>query len=133
MTECGKVFVQIISGVCWTKGWGTTGVTSHPYDEHKVHLNWLVDNGYLFHYRTKYSRLRGRYGQYGRRYHEVDTYGLTEKGWAIAGKYIDASGEELRYQFPYFPTREDPKRHIEMDWRDADLAIDIDDILKEEI
>lgn len=131
MTERGKVFVQIISNVCWTKGWGTTGVTSDPYDEHKVHLNWLVDNGYLFYCRVTRSRGRGRYGQYGRKYWEEDAYGLTKKGWSIAGKYIDASGEELRYQFPYYPTREDPNSRMKMDWRDENLSIDIDDILRE--
>lgn len=132
MTERGKVFVNIITSVCWTKGWGTTGTTTmHPNISNGEDLKWLVDNGYLFHYHTKLSRSRGRYGQYGRTYYDADIYGLTKKGWSVAGKYIDASGEELRYQFPYYPTREDPTRKLEMDYKNIDLAIEIDDILKE--
>lgn len=133
MTECGKVFVYIITSVCWTKGWGTTGITTDPYKEHIVHLNWLVENGYLFHYRTTLSKGRGRYGQYGRRYYEADTYGLTKKGWAVAGNYIDASGTELQYQFPHYPTRENPEgfKSRRLSEIATDLAADFDEILAE--
>ena len=133
MTECGKVFVYIITSVCWTKGWATTGITTDPYKEHIVHLNWLVENGYLFHYRTTFSRGRGRYGQYGRSYYEADTYGLTKKGWEVAGNYIDAAGTELKYQFPHYPTRENPKGLESRSLSEiaTDLAADFDEILAE--
>ena len=137
MTERAKVFAYLISSVCWTKGWGTTGATSDPYSEHLVHLNWLVDNGYLFHYRATKSRGRGRYGQYGRHYYEEDIYGLTKKGWAVAERYVRAAereipGYEIRYQFPHYPTRENPEGFKSRSISEiaTDLASDFDEILK---
>lgn len=108
MTECGKVFAKIISSVCWTKGWGTTGTTEcFAEQENGAELEWLVSNGYLFHYqREKCDKKRNwRY-----RYRTADIYGLTKKGWAIAGKYVDAAkkeieGYEIAYQYESYPHR----------------------------
>ena len=134
MTDKAKLFTRIITSICWTKGWGTTGTTQmHPKYDGEEDLKWLVDNGYLFHYHTQLSRSRGRYGQYGRRYYDADIYGLTKKGWSVAGKYVDAAGVELRYQFDHYPTRENPEgRKVNLNFRDMDIAIEIDDILAEE-
>lgn len=113
MTERAKFFAGIISTICWTKGWGTTGTTQmfpnlNPSDGE--HLQWLVDNRYLFHYHTQLSKSRGRYGQYGRRYYDADIYGLTKKGWAVAEQFVSAAekeipGYEIRYQFDHYPKR----------------------------
>ena len=111
MTEKAKLFAEIIHSICWTKGWGTTGTTQrHPKYDNENGLQWLVDNGYLFHYHTQLSKSRGRYGQYGRGYYDADIYGLTKKGWAVAEQFVSAAekeipGYEIRYQFDYYPKR----------------------------
>lgn len=109
MTETGKLFAEIIYGICWTKGWGTTGTSRQfPDQSHGEELKWLVENGYLFHYQyTAENKKRNwRY-----RYSTADIYGLTKKGWSIAGKYIDAYVKEinpdrkLEYMYDWYPRR----------------------------
>ena len=103
MTQYGMVFVDIIKSVCWTKGWGTNGTTEmFPSSENSKELAWLVANGYLFHYeRVECDKHRNwRY-----RYRTAQRYGITSKGWAIAGKYIDCAGIELRYMYDRYPKR----------------------------
>ena len=104
MTECGMVFVNIIKSVCWTKGWGTNGYTErYPSQEHKAELDWLVDNGYLFHFQKRGTHSRYRIANY----HISDMYGITAKGWSVAGKYVDSYGVELEYQQPFYPKRKE--------------------------
>ena len=52
-------------------------------------LNWLVDNGYLFHY--VWNGKRGSKQSWGG-WHSTDhhEYGITRKGWAVAQRYLDA-------------------------------------------
>ena len=100
MTDCANVFVKIIKSVCWIKGFGTTGVTEmYPSFEYKNELDWLVKNGYLFHFqkRNTHSRYRIANG------YMSDMYGITQKGWAVAGKYIDNAGIELNYMYDHLP------------------------------
>lgn len=102
MTECAKIFVKIIESVCWTKGWGTNGFTERfPDHDHSAELAWLVDNGYLFHFQKRGTHSRYRIANR----HVSDMYGITKKGWAVAGKYVDAAGIKLAYQQPYYPQR----------------------------
>ena len=108
MTSTGKVFAYIIQSVCWTKGWGTTGTTRmFPSINNGEELQWLVDNGYLFHYEIEtYDKHRNwRY-----KYSTADIYGLTRKGWAIAEKYVKAAEAEdpeykIGYQYEHYPRR----------------------------
>lgn len=44
----------------------------------------------------------------------ADYYGITQKGWAIAGNYVDAATEEIEgyeidYQFDHYPRRPNKK------------------------
>jgi hypothetical protein len=52
-------------------------------------LNWLVENGYLFH--RVWNGKRGSKQSWGgwnaTDHHE---YGITRKGWAVAHKYLEA-------------------------------------------
>lgn len=108
MTRKGKVFTQIIICACWTKGWGTTGTKQmFPDIEDGEELNWLVENGYLFHYQyMKHNKHRNwRY-----EWSTTDIYGLTKKGWEVAGKFIDEYIREnpefkLEYQYDCYPKR----------------------------
>lgn len=103
MTERAKIFVKIIESVCWTKGWGTNGSTE-CFPEHNggVELKWLVDNGYLFHFEKEVEQ---KHRNWRYRYRTQQRFGVTRKGWSVAGKYIDAAGIELQYQQPYYPQR----------------------------
>lgn len=108
MTTTGKVFTEIVLWVCYNKGWGTTGTDRQfPNQEYGKELNWLVENGYLFHYQyTEENKRRNwRY-----RYSTADIYGVTKKGWQIAGKYVDAylkenPDQKLEYREDSYPRR----------------------------
>lgn len=108
MTETGKIFSNIIFEVCWIKGWGTTGTSRQfPNSRYGKELNWLVDNGYLFHYQRTVETTRGGCHYC---YNTADIYGITKKGWKIAGRYVDAylkehPDAELSYQFDWYPRR----------------------------
>ena len=103
MTATAKCFVSLVKGICWTKGWGTTGTTERfpalDIEESKS-LEWLEENGYIFHYvRDEYDKHRNwRYA-----HRTAHRYGITKKGWGVAKKFILASGEELRYQYDSYP------------------------------
>lgn len=93
MTGKGKAFTKIASGVYERFGFGSTktvtlyinclDIVDDGYS--KDDLDWLVKNGYIFHYQVeRYNSKRNwRY-----RYHTDDIYGLTKKGWSVAHKYI---------------------------------------------
>lgn len=102
MTEHAKVFISVIKSVCWTNGWGTNGTTRmYPNFENGKELSWLVDNGYLFHFQKRETHSRYKVANNSM----SDRYGITSKGWNVAGRYIDCAGVELEYQQPYFPKR----------------------------
>ena len=104
MSKCGEVFCDIIKVICWIKGWGTNGATERypQYDGTAKELQWLVDNGYLFYFTKR--RTHSKYKIANR--HLSQMYGITEKGWSVAGKYIDNYKINLEYQMPYYPRRE---------------------------
>ncbi len=92
MSGKGKVFTEIIEEIYERYGFGSTKtVTMYPraiefcrcgysaYD-----LEWLVKNGYLFHYEVeRYDRKRNwRY-----KFRTDDIYGVTKRGWAVAHLY----------------------------------------------
>lgn len=112
LTERGKVFADIIKDICWTKGWGTTGITKRfPDTKNGAELEWLVSNEYLFHFRKEETNHNRNW-----RYKTcmADYYGITKKGWAIAGNYADAAtaeieGYEIDYQFDHYPHRSNTK------------------------
>ena len=56
-------------------------------------LNWLVENGYLFHYvwLGKSNCSKQSWGAYHSTYHHI--YGITKKGWAVAHKYLETREE----------------------------------------
>lgn len=112
LTARGKVFADVIKDICWTKGWGTTGITKRfPDTKNKAELEWLVSNGYLFHF-CKEETNHNRNWRY--KTHMADYYGITQKGWTIAGNYVDAAAEEIEgyeidYQFDHYPRRPNKK------------------------
>ena len=107
LTKCGKLFAFIIKDICWKKGWGTTGTSVQFPSTDGPELEWLVSNGYLFHYQRD---VINRHRNWRYRHSIENIYGLTKKGWAIAGKYVDAAKKEfkdfeLEYQYDYYPRR----------------------------
>lgn len=108
MTKRAEIFSRIIESVCWTKGWGTTGTQRRFPDlceEEKLALDWLVSNGYLFHFQREEINKRRNW-----RYSKTiaDRYGVTKKGWEVAPKFVKVAMEELpgfalQYRYDWYP------------------------------
>lgn len=106
MTRRAEIFARIIASVCWTKGWGTTGTCRmYPEQENGEDLQWLVDNGWLFHYQYEaYNKARNwRYAR-----SDADIYGLTKKGWSVAKQFVKVAEKEIEgyvidYQYDSYP------------------------------
>ena len=96
MTTRGIAFKTIAHKVVVFHGFGSRKtVTEYPCCFHldgfgEDDVNWLIENGYIFHRTVERSRSRGRYGQYGRVYRTDDDFGITEKGWAVAHLYLES-------------------------------------------
>lgn len=99
MTTRGYAFKEIAYHVNLFHGFGSTKTTEVYYSTlcpecgckyTKADLDWLVDNGYLFHY--VWNGKKGSKQDWGH-YHNTDhhIYGLTKKGWSVARKYLDAA------------------------------------------
>ena len=46
LTARGKVFADVIKDICWTKGWGTTGITKRFPDtknEAELELSHIIE------------------------------------------------------------------------------------------
>jgi hypothetical protein len=96
MTTRGYAFKDIAEYIVSMHGFGSrkTKEVSHSvlnprcgFNYTLEDVNWLVDNGYLFHYvwnGTKGSKQS--WGGWNARDHHV--YGLTKKGWEVAPLYL---------------------------------------------
>jgi len=93
VTSKGKAFTAIVSWVHDFHGFGSTKTCTqylraldYVNDGYtKYDLEWLVKNGYLFHYQVeRYDRKRNwRY-----KFRVDDIYGVTKKGWSVAHLYV---------------------------------------------
>lgn len=98
MTTKGHAFQDIAKTIVILHGFGSTKTTEVHYSclnprcgcKYTLEdLNWLVDNGYLFH-RVWHgtTSCKQSWGGWNATDHHV--YGITKKGWDVAHLYLDA-------------------------------------------
>ena len=98
MTEKGKIFKGYASDIVYKYGFGSNKMvtispdmftTANIFEAEKLR-DELISEGYLREYSTVHTSSHGskgfkRYSTMG--YHWI---GLTEKGWAVANRYLEA-------------------------------------------
>lgn len=93
MTSKGKAFSHVATWIYEFHGFGSTktcteyhralDIISDGYTQSD--LEWLVKNGYLFHYQVERCNPK-RNWRY--KYRTDDIYGVTKKGWSVAHLYV---------------------------------------------